>query len=51
MGRNGGRKSTDNWESALRYAQACCEKFNEPVTSIEDIEKNGNDALTLLFHR
>ncbi|KAF8238935.1 hypothetical protein L208DRAFT_1386758 [Tricholoma matsutake] len=47
-GRNGGRKSTDNWEAALRFAQACCEKFSEPVTSLEDIEKNGNDALTLL---
>jgi len=47
-GRNGGRKSTDNWETALEFAQACCETFSEPVTSLEDIEKNGNDALTLL---
>lgn len=47
-GRNGGCKSTDNWEAALRFAQACCEKFSEPVTSLEDIETNGNDALTLL---
>ena len=50
-----GRKSTDHWEYALRLAQACFEKFNEPVTSLENIEKNlngkfvGNDALTFLF--
>jgi hypothetical protein len=39
------------WEAALAYAQACCEKFKELVTGVEDIEKNGNDALALLIQR
>ncbi len=39
-GRNGGHKSTDNREAALGFAQVCYEKFSEPVTSLEDIEKN-----------
>src|SRR5262245_61665791 len=45
------RKSTDMWEAALALAQACCEKFDEPVTNVEEIERNGNDALALLTQR
>jgi len=44
----GGRKSTSEWESALFWAERCCAMFERPVTSLQDIEETGNDALKLL---
>jgi len=29
-------------------AESCCSKFNEPVTSLQDMEDKGNSALELL---
>ncbi|KAF8816310.1 hypothetical protein BYT27DRAFT_7277196 [Phlegmacium glaucopus] len=45
---NGGQKSTDHWEVALQLAQQCCDKFNELVETIDDIERNSTAALELL---
>jgi len=47
----GGPKSTDLWEGALLWAEHCCAKFGEPVTSLQDIEDKTNDALELLVRR
>ncbi|KIM71992.1 hypothetical protein PILCRDRAFT_16541 [Piloderma croceum F 1598] len=43
-----GRKSTDQWESALALAEDCCAKFNEPPASLLDIEGKANEELSLL---
>jgi hypothetical protein len=50
-GKNSGRKSTDQWETALGLAEACCAKFSETVTSVDDIEEKGNEALSILLRR
>ena len=47
----GGRKSTDCWEIALQLAQECCDKFNESVETVDDIERNSTVALELLAKR
>ncbi|KAM6499857.1 hypothetical protein JOM56_005365 [Amanita muscaria] len=49
--RNSGRKSTDCWEVALQLAQQCRDRFNEPVETVDDIERNSNAALELLAKR
>ena len=48
-----GRKqtSTDCWEVALQFAQECCDKFEELVETVEDIERNSTAALELLAKR
>lgn len=46
--RDRGRKSTDRWEAALQLAQQCRDKFEEPVETIDDIERNSTAALELL---
>jgi hypothetical protein len=35
----------------MALAKKCCEKFVEPVTTLGDVEKRGNDALELLIER
>jgi len=47
----GGRKSTDQWKSALALAEECCVKFKEPSASPLDIEEKANEALSLLTKR
>jgi len=49
--KNSVRKSIDQWETALGLAEACCDKFSETVTSVDDIEEKGNEALSLLLRR
>jgi len=41
-------KSTDQWEAALALAESCRFKFEEPVSSHQDIEDRANKALGLL---
>lgn len=43
-----GRTSTNCWEVALQLAQQCRDRFNEPVETVDDIERNSNAALELL---
>jgi hypothetical protein len=45
------RESTDRWEHALNFAKESVEAFERPYQCIEDIEKNGKDALALLSKR
>ncbi|KAF8073302.1 hypothetical protein FPV67DRAFT_739572 [Lyophyllum atratum] len=40
--------STGQWEDALNFAKMCRGKFEEPATSVQDIEINGHAALSLL---
>ena len=47
----GGWKSTARWEVALQFAQECCDKFNESVKTVDDIERNSTVALELLAKR
>jgi len=42
------RQSTSKWEHALRLAKDCLDVFQRPFENIEDIEKNGKEALELL---
>ncbi|KAF8816701.1 hypothetical protein BYT27DRAFT_6384297 [Phlegmacium glaucopus] len=42
------QKSTSVWESALKLAEECCAKFAEKPTTIQDMERNSNEALELL---
>ncbi|KAM6497443.1 hypothetical protein JOM56_007916 [Amanita muscaria] len=39
------RESTSKWEHALRLAKDCLDVFQRPFENIEDIEKNGKEAL------
>ncbi|KIM72234.1 hypothetical protein PILCRDRAFT_804089 [Piloderma croceum F 1598] len=48
---NGKRKLTNGYEVALQLAKQCHEKFDESVTTINDIEKNSTAALELLARR
>ncbi|EDR03293.1 uncharacterized protein LACBIDRAFT_307360 [Laccaria bicolor S238N-H82] len=36
------------WEVALQLAQQCCDKFKEPVKTVDGIQKNSTAALELL---
>jgi hypothetical protein len=36
---------TSKWEDALRLAMDCLDVFQRPFENIEDIEKNGKEAL------
>ena len=45
------RESTSKWEHALRLAKDCLDVFQRPFQNIEDIEKNGKEALELLAQR
>ena len=47
----GGCKSTNDWKAALKLAESCRAKFEEPVACVVDIEKKGNEALELLAKR
>jgi len=38
----------ESWEVALQLAQDCCNKFNESVKSVDEIEQNSTAALKLL---
>ena len=49
--RDRGWKSTGHWEAALQLAQQCCDEFEEPVETIDDIESNSTAALELLAKR
>ncbi|KAF8797540.1 hypothetical protein BYT27DRAFT_7228908 [Phlegmacium glaucopus] len=46
--RSGPCKSTEQWELALDFARQCLNKFQEPVCTIEDIEKQSCEAIRLL---
>jgi hypothetical protein len=46
-----GRKSTDCWETALLFAQQCCDEFKEKFETIEDAERNSTKALEMLAKR
>jgi len=46
-----GRKSTDCWETALLFAQQCCDRFKENFETIEDVERNSTEALEMLAKR
>lgn len=39
------------WEDALRLAMDCLDVFQRPIENIEDIEKNGKEALELLAQK
>jgi hypothetical protein len=45
------RESTSKWEHALRLAKDCLDVFQHSFENIEDIEKNGKEALELLAQR
>lgn len=45
------RESTSKWEHALRFAKDSLEVFQHPFENIEDMEKNGKEALQLLAQR
>ena len=45
------RESTSNWEHAWRIAKDCLDVFQRPFENIEDIAKNGKEALELLAQR
>ena len=45
------RKSTSQWESALRLAEESLTKFAEVATSVEKIEENSTEAVKLLTRR
>ena len=49
--RDRGWTSTDHWAAALQLAQQCRDKFEEPVETIDDIERNSTAALELLAKR
>ncbi|KAF8718635.1 hypothetical protein AX14_011683 [Amanita brunnescens Koide BX004] len=42
---------TTSEEAALEFAESCCAKFREPITSPSDIEEKGNEGLALLTKR
>ncbi|KIK08823.1 hypothetical protein K443DRAFT_671881 [Laccaria amethystina LaAM-08-1] len=46
--RSGPRKSTEQWEVALAFANQCLNKFLEPVRTIEDVERQSCEAIGLL---
>lgn len=39
------------WEVALQLAKQCCDKFNESVEMIDNIQRNSTAALELLAKR
>ncbi|KAI0248593.1 hypothetical protein BJV78DRAFT_1276522 [Lactifluus subvellereus] len=45
---SGPYKSTEQWEFALNFAMQCLSKFQEPVNSVEDVEKQSCGAIGLL---
>lgn len=47
----GGRKSIDQWEVALAFANSCRDEFEEPAASPQDIEDRANRVLELLAKR
>jgi hypothetical protein len=49
--RSGPRKSTEQWELALAFANQCLNKFLEPVRTIEDVERQSCEAIGLLTKR
>lgn len=40
--------NTEKWELALAFAKQCLNKFQEPVHTIEDVEKQSCEAIGLL---
>jgi hypothetical protein len=49
--RSGPRKSIEQWELALNFATQCLNKFQEPVRTVEDVEKQSCEAIGLLTKR
>jgi hypothetical protein len=43
-----GRKPADIWDTTLFLATRCREKFEESATTIEELEKQSTEALSLL---
>jgi hypothetical protein len=37
-------KLTEQWEFALNFATQCLSKFQEPVSGVEDVEKQSCDV-------
>jgi hypothetical protein len=42
--KDGSRKSTCQWDTALKLALNCVEKFQEPAANFEGIEERANNA-------